>query len=307
METLIIQQGGLLMSSYLLSCEMPADLTREHFEQRNIFAVPFHFFLNDKEYIEDFGQTVPFSEFYKMIADGAMTRTSQPNISEYVAAFTPHLEKGMDIVHLCLSSGISGAYNSAKNASEILAERFPERKVYVSDTLAASSGMGLLADMAADKRDEGLDAKELAAWIEANKLRVHHWFFTTDLTTFVRGGRVSKAAGVFGGLLDICPLLNVDTAGRLTAREKIRTKKRVIRETVKKMEQFAENGTAYSGKCYISQSACYGDAREVADLIEERFPNLEGKVEINWVGNLIGSHTGPGTVALFFCSKGSRE
>ena len=106
METLIIQQGGLLMSSYLLSCEMPADLTREHFEQRNIFAVPFHFFLNDKEYIEDFGQTVPFSEFYKMIADGAMTRTSQPNISEYVAAFTPHLEKGMDIVHLCLSSGI---------------------------------------------------------------------------------------------------------------------------------------------------------------------------------------------------------
>ena len=165
----------------------------------------------------------------------------------------------------------------------------------------------LLADWAADQRDAGLSAQELAEWLNGNKLRVHHWFFTTDLTTFVRGGRVSKAAGVFGGLLDICPLLNVDPAGRLTAREKIRTKKRVIRETVKKMEEFAENGKDYDGKCYLSQSACYEDAREVADLVEEAFPKLKGKVEINWVGNLIGSHTGPGTVALFFVSKENRE
>ncbi len=295
------------MNPYILSCEMPADLSKEHFEKRDILYIPFHFFLDEKEYLEDFGKTVPFPDFYKKIAAGAMTRTSQPNISEYVAAFTPYLEKGQDVVHLCLSSGISGAYNSCKNAAEILAERFPGQKVYVIDSLAASSGMGLLADMAADRRDEGMTAAELADWLEKNRLRVHHWFFTTDLSTFVRGGRVSKAAGVFGGLLDICPLLNVDPAGKLTAREKIRTKKRVIRETVKKMEQFAENGRAYDGKCYISQSACYEDARAVADLIEERFPNLKGKVEINWVGNLIGSHTGPGTVALFFCSKGNRE
>ena len=295
------------MSDYVLSCDMPADLTKEHFEKRNILAVPFHFFLDDKEYTEDFGKTVPFPEFYKKIAGGAMTRTSQPNISEYVAVFTPFLEQGKDVVHLCLSSGISGAYNSAKNASEILAERFPDNRVYVVDSLAASSGMGLLADMAADRRDEGLPAAALASWLEENRLKVHHWFFTTDLSTFVRGGRVSKAAGVFGGLLDICPLLNVDPLGRLTAREKIRTKKRVIEETVKKMEKYAENGTAYDGKCYISQSACYEDARAVADLIEKRFPKLKGKVEINWVGNLIGSHTGPGTVALFFCSRENRE
>ncbi len=285
---------------------MPADITKEHFEKRNILYIPFHFFLDEKEYIEDFGATVPFEDFYKKIAAGAMTRTSQPNISEYVSVFTPYLEKGMDVVHLALSSGISGAYNSARNAAEILSERFPERSIYVIDSLAASAGMGLLADWAADQRDAGMSAKELADWIEKNKLRVHHWFFTTDLTTFVRGGRVSKAAGVFGGLLDICPLLNVDPQGKLTAREKIRTKKRVIQETVKKMEQLAENGADYDGKCYISQSACYEDARAVADLIEKKFPKMEGKVEINWIGNLIGSHTGPGTVALFFISRENR-
>ena len=295
------------MKNYILSCEMPADITKEHFESRNILYIPFHFFLDEQEYKEDFGMTVPFEEFYARIAKGAATRTSQPNISEYKAAFTPYLEQGMDVVHICLSSGISGAYNSAKNASEILAEIFPDNRVYVIDSLAASSGMGLLADAAADRRDEGYTAEELVRWIEDNKLRLHHWFFTTDLSTFVRGGRVSKTAAVFGGLLDICPLLNMDGKGCLTAREKVRTKKRVIRETVKKMEQLASGGTNYSGKCYISQSACYEDAREVADLIEARFPKLNGRVEINWVGNLIGSHTGPGTVALFFWSDEKRS
>ena len=296
-----------MTNDYILSGEMPADLAKEHYEKRNVPVIPFHFFLDEKEYLEDFGVTVPFESFYKKIADGAMTRTSQPNISEYVAFFTPYLEQGKDIIHLCLSSGISGAYNSAKNAAEILSGRYPERKLYVIDSLAASSGLGLLIDWAADQRDAGLSAAELAAWVEENKLKVQHWFFTTDLTTFVRGGRVSKAAGVFGGLLEICPLLHVDPKGCLIAMEKVRTKKRVIRETVKKMEQLAANSTAYNGKCYISQSSCYEDAREVADLIESTFPNLKGKVEINWIGNLIGSHTGPGTVALFFCSSESRK
>ena len=295
-----------MSNNYVLTSEMPADLTREHFEKRSVPVIPFHFFLDEQEHLEDFGVTVPFDDFYKKIAAGAMTRTSQPNISEYVSFFTPFLDQGKDVVHISLSSGISGAFNSARNAAEILSERYPDRKLYIIDSLAASSGQGLLVDWAADQRDAGLSAVELASWIEANRLKVHHWFFTTDLTTFVRGGRVSKAAGIFGGLLDICPLLNVDPKGCLTAREKIRTKKRVIRETVKKMEQFAANGREYDSTCYISQSACYADARAVADLIEETFPKLKDKVEINWVGNLIGPHTGPGTVALFFCSTEPR-
>ena len=288
------------MSDYILSCCSPADLSKEHFESIDVHYVCFHYFLDGVEYPDDLGQTIPFEEFYARMSAGADTRTAQVNVSEYVDFFTPFLEEGKDVVHVCLSSGISGTINSATNAALILKERFPERTVYVIDSLGASSGYGLLMDTAAAKRDEGLSAAELAQWIEDNRLKLHHWFFSSDLTFFVKGGRISKAAGVFGGILEICPLMNMDDLGRLIPRFKIRTKKKVIREIVKKMEECAEGGLDYSGKCFISQSACYGDARAVADLIEERFPKLNGKVLINSVGNLIGSHTGPGTVALFF-------
>jgi DegV family protein with EDD domain len=136
--------------------------------------------------------------------------------------------------------------------------------------------------------------------VEANKLNLHHWFFSSDLTFFIKGGRISKTAGFFGGMLNICPLMNVDFQGRLIPRFKIRSKKRVIQAIVDKMAEFAQDGTDYSGKCYISQAACYEDARAVADLVEARFPKLNGKVLINSIGTTIGSHTGPGTVALFF-------
>lgn len=288
------------MSNYVLSCCSTADLSREHFESRNINYICFHFSLDGAEYFDDLGESIPFEDFYAKIKAGADARTSQINISEYVDYFTRFVEEGKDVVHVSLSSGISGSYNSARNAALIINERYPERKVYVVDSLAASSGFGLLVDAAADKRDEGLSAEELVEWLEANKLKMHHWFFSTDLSSFVKGGRISKTAAVFGGILEICPLLNVDNVGHLTPREKIRTKKRVIKEIVKKMELHAENGTEYSGKCYISNSACYEDARAVADLIEERFPKLNGKVLINYVGTTIGAHTGPGTVALFF-------
>ena len=289
--------------SYVLSCCSTADLSKEHFEARDIHYVCFHYAIDGVEYPDDLGQTMPFEEFYARMSAGAETRTAQVNVSEYVDSFTPFLEAGQDIIHVCLSSGISGTINSARNAALILKERYPERTIYIIDSLGASSGYGLIMDTAATKRDEGMGVDELAQWIEDNKLRLHHWFFSSDLTFFVKGGRISKAAGVFGGILEICPLMNMDDQGRLIPRFKIRTKKKVIREIVKKMEECAEGGLDYSGKCFISQSACYDDARAVADLIEERFKHLSGRVEINYVGNLIGSHTGPGTVALFFWGK----
>ena len=288
------------MSDYILSCCTPADLSKDHFESIGVKYICFHYFLDGVEYPDDLGQTISHEDFYARMSAGADTRTSQVNVSEYVDFFTPFLEDGKDVVHVCLSSGISGTINSARNAALILKERYPEREVYVIDSLGASSGYGLLMDTAATKRDEGLNAKELAEWITDNRLKMHHWFFSSDLTFSVKGGRISKTAGVFGGLLEICPLMNMDNLGRLIPRHKIRTKKKVIKEIVKKMEEHAEGGLDYSGKCYISMSACYQDARAVADLIEARFPKLNGKVLINSVGNLIGSHTGPGTVALFF-------
>ncbi len=291
------------MADYVLTCCSTADLSKERFESCGIKVVPFHFAIDGVEYIDDLGESIPYDEFYAKIRKGADTRTSQVNISEYVDFFSDFMEQGLDVVHVCLSSGISGTINSAKNAALILNERYPDRKLYIIDSLGASSGYGLLMVSAAEKRDEGLSAAELAQWIEDNKLNVHHWFFSTDLSTYVRGGRISKAAAIFGGALQICPLLNMDNLGRLIPREKIRTKKKVIREIVARMEQNAFDGLDYSGRCFISMSDCMDDARQVADLIEERFRNLNGKVEIYNVGTTIGSHTGPGTVALFFFGK----
>lgn len=285
---------------YVLSCCSTADLTQEHFRQRDIHYICFHFELDGKPYEDDLGKSIAFADFYKAMENGADTRTSQINQAEFEEYFETFLKQGKDILHLCLSSGITGVINSARMAGEELMERYPDRKICVVDSLAASSGFGLLMDRLADLRDDGMGLEELARWAEENKLKLNHWFFSSDLTFFIKGGRISKTSGFVGSMLSICPLMNVDDQGRLIPRYKIRTKKKVIRAIVDKMEELAEDGLDYSGKCYISQSNCYEDAREVADLVEERFPKLNGKVLINDIGTTIGSHTGPGTVALFF-------
>ena len=288
------------MSEYILSCCSTADLTQEHFESRDIHYICFHFELDGKQYLDDLGKSIAFHDFYQAMKNGAETRTSQINAEEFIQYFTPFLEEGKDILHLTLSSGISGVYNSAMIAREELMEKYPDRKIYIVDSLAASSGYGLLMDKLADLRDEGMDIDSLYSWAEENKLKLHHWFFSSDLTFFVKGGRISKTAGFVGSVMDICPLLNVDYQGKLIPRFKIRTKKKVIQAIANKMEEFAQNGLEYSGKCYMSQSDCPEDANAVAKLVEEKFPGLNGKVEINDIGTTIGSHTGPGTVALFF-------
>jgi len=291
------------MGDYIISSCSTADLAKEHFERRNIQYICFHFEIDGKTYQDDLGESIPFDKFYKMMEDGAMTKTSQVNAEEYEEYFEKFLQEGKDILHLCLSSGISGTVNSANIAKRNLEDRYPDRKIYVVDSLAASSGLGLFMDKVADLRDSGMSIDEVYAWAEANKLKMHHWVFTTDLTYLIRGGRVSKTAGIVGNVLNICPVIEVNPEGKLLNRMKVRTKRKVIQTVVDKMEEWAEGGTAYSGKCYISNAACYEDAKAVADLIESRFPNLDGKVLINDIGTTIGSHTGPGTVALFFWGK----
>ena len=288
------------MNQYILSCCSTADLTLEHFQQRDIHYVCFHYSLNGNTYPDDLGQSMSFDAFYQALRDGAQTKTSQVNVQEFISYFTPFLQSGMDIVHITLSSGISGVYNAACVAKSELEEMFPQRKIYIVDSLGASSGYGLLMDRLADLRDQGYSAQELAQWAEQHRLQLHHWFFSTDLSFYEKGGRISKTSAWFGTALKICPLLNMNEKGQLIPRFKIRGKRKVITEIVAKMEAFAQDRLNYSGKCYISHSDCYEDARAVADLIEGRFQKLDGPVEIYSVGTTIGSHTGPGTVALFF-------
>lgn len=288
------------MSDYVLSCCSTCDLTPEMMKKYGLEYVPFHYELAGETYLDDLGQSLDYHEFYQSMADGADSKTSQVNPDEYVKYFTPFLEAGKDILHVSLSSGISGTVNSAVIAKEELEEKYKDRKIYVVDSLAASGGFGLLMMKLSELRDNGMSVDDLYKYAEEHKLNVHHWFFTSDLTYLIRGGRVSKASGMVGSLLNICPLLNVDFMGRLINRAKIRTKKKVIAETVERMVEHAENGLDYTGKVYITQADVYDDARAVADLIESKFTKMDGKVEISYIGPTIGAHTGPGTVALFF-------
>ena len=288
------------MSEYVLSCESTVDVSAETLDEFSIAYIPFHFFIDDEEYADDLGKTVPYDEFYQRMVDGAMTRTAAIGVGEYHEYFRPFLEQGKDILHVSLSSGLSGTYESACTAAQELAGQFPERTIRIVDSLGASAGYGLLMVTLAERRDAGASLQELYEWAEANKLRMHHEFFSTDLTFYIRGGRVKPISGFVGNLLNICPLLDMDAKGTLVPREKIRSKNKVIRRIVDKMEGYADGGTGYAGRVFISNSACIDDARAVAELVKQRFTGIKDSVRISSIGTTIGSHTGPGTVALFF-------
>ena len=288
------------MQEYVISCCSTADLSKEHFRNRDVQYICMHYYMDDVHYFDDLGQTMSFDAFYQAMLDGVDTKTSQINAAEFEEYFEGFLKEGKDVLHVSLSSGISGTYNSANIAKDILQERYPDRKIYIVDSLTASSGYGLMVDKLAELRGDGKTIDEVYEWAIANRSKQHAWFFSSDLTFFVKGGRVTKTAGFVGNVLNICPLLNVDYQGKLIPRYKIRTKRKAIEAMVDQMELCADKGLEYGDKCYISQSACYEDAKAVAELIESKFTKMAGKVLINNIGTTIGSHTGPGTVALFF-------
>ena len=284
---------------YIISCCTTVDLTPEHCRERDIRYLGFHFFVNGKEYVDDMGESMSSKEFYGYIREGADTSTSQVSVGEYVDYFRSILTEGKDILHVTLSSGISNTVQSANAAADILRPEFPERRLYIVDSLCASSGSGLFVDMLADKRDSGADLDVLYDYAMDQRHNVLHWFCSTDLTYYVKGGRVSKVGGVLGGIFEICPLLNVNPKGRLVVISKVRTKKKVLTALVDKMELHAADGLKYSGKCYISHSDCPAEAESVRDQVLSRFKGVKD-VPIYDIGTTIGCHTGTGTVALYF-------
>ena len=290
------------MSDYVLSCCAACDLSPDWVKRRGIEYIPFNLMLDGESYYDDMGKTFSPRELIKRMEEGAEAKTSQVSPGDYEDYFRKFVEQGKDIVHVSLSTGISGTFQSACLAATNIMEEFPDRKIYTIDSMAASSGYGLLMDYAADMRDSGLSARELVDWIEENKLNMVHWFFSTDLTYYIKGGRISKTAGTIGQVLNICPLLNVDKEGRLIPREKIRTKKKVVKRIVEKMVEEAEGGINYTGKVFLSDTDQELGA-QVENLIAETFPQLKGRIARFDIGCTIGSHTGPGTVALFFRGK----
>ena len=287
------------MADFVVTCCSTADLPKEYFEERDVPLAYFKFTMDGKTYVDDLGDSMSFDTFYERIAGGAMPVTTQVNVAEYTALFEPFLSDGKDVLHLTLTSGISGSYGSAKIAQADLQAKYPERKLIVIDSHAASSGYGLLMDKVLDMRDEGLDIQTIADWVEANKLHLHHWFFVSDLKHLRRGGRVSGASALVGTLLNICPIMDVDFEGKLHPRTKARGKKNAIEEVTKTAVERAQGGKNYDGKVYICHSACLDDAKALEVSIRTAMPKVS-EVKINSIGTVVGSHTGIGTVSVFF-------
>lgn len=295
------------MSNFTLSCCSTTDVPYSRMEKRGIPVLFYTYLIDGEEFIDDMGRDPKaLPEFYNKVINGALPTTSQINVDTYYNFFKGLLEQG-DVLHLAFTSGLSGSVNNAMTAADMLREEFPERRIKVIDTTCASSGYGMIVDMAADLRDSGSTMDEIAGWVENNKYNMHHQFFTTSLAHFKRSGRVSGATAAIGTILNICPLLQLDRAGSINSYSKARGQSKAIEETVKWMAEHAVDGEDYSGRCYISNSASPDSAKATRDAIEKKFRNLRGRVEIFDIGTVIGSHTGQGTVAVFFMGDERRD
>lgn len=287
------------MKDYIVSCCSTVDLTQEKVDELGLPILNYIYTMDGKPMKDDFGQTLPMKDFYQAMRDGADTATSANSVGAYEEFFRAQLAGGKDLLHVAMSSGISGSYQAACIAAETVREEFPGQKLLVADSLAVASGYGLFMEEIVDKKKEGLGIDELFAWIEGTKKNVQHLFFSTDLTFFIKGGRVSKVSGVIGGIFEICPLLHVDGDGKLVALERVRTKRKVRERIVTRMGELAKDRQDYTGRVIISHSDCLEDAETVRNLIFDQFHGVK-KVDIYDIGTTIGCHTGPGTVALFF-------
>lgn len=287
------------MRNYIITTSSTADLPKEYFLKNDLKFVKFHFEIDGKEYFDDLGESISNKEFYNQVKKGCDTRTSLVNEEEYVEFFENLLKENKNIIHIELSSGISGSYNSARNAADRL-NKIHENKIFVIDSLAASSGLGLLVDSALDLKKKGKSLEEVVDFLERNKLKVHHWFFSTNLERYFKGGRISRTSFMLGSFLNIYPLLNVSKEGKLVVRKKLHGIKAVRKELLKVMLENIDEKENYSGKIFICHSDFLEEACFLAKVIEEKFPNLKEEIRINNIGTTIGSHSGVGTFAVFF-------
>ena len=289
-----------MADSFILSCESTVDLPYSYVSGRNIPVLFYSYLANGQEYIDDMGRDPEaLPHFYEMLKAGTLPSTSQLNTFQYTEFFEELLKRG-DLLHIAFGSGMTGSVKNALEAAEALREKYPERRLIVVDSLCSSSGYGLLVDMAADMRDRGDSMEAIAAWVEQNRNKVHHQFFSTDLKYFKRSGRVSGAAATVGAILNICPIMRLDDKGRIIAYDKVRGKKNAIRETLRTMEAHVQDGVNYAGKCFVCHSNCPVEAEETKAAVQARFPHISGEIRVCDIGTIIASHCGPGTVAVFF-------
>ena len=285
---------------FTLSCCSTVDLPYSYMESRDIPVLFYTYVVDGREYDDDMGRDPEaLPRFYAFLKEGKLPQTSQINVAAYTEFFEKLLDKGGDVLHIAFTSGQSGSVHNAFLAAEELKDRYPGQRLVVIDSLCSSSGYGLLVDYAADMRDEGKTLDEVAQWVLENRNKVHHQFYSTDLKYFRRGGRVSGPAATIGAILNICPIMRLNNEGRIIAYDKVRGRQNAIRRTLDTMEQHTQGGRDYDQKCWICHSNSLADAAATQAAIRERFPKAK-ELRICDIGTIIGSHTGPGTVAVFF-------
>ncbi len=285
------------MANFVIGTSSTSDLPLDYVQKHDLLIMKYTFILDHKEYKD--GDMDP-KTFYSFERDGKMPSTSQLIPEEITEKFEPILAAGNDLLHIEFSSGLSGSYNNVRLVVEELRAKYPERKLIVVDSLCASLGLGLLVDYAVRMRAEGKGIDETAKWVEANKLNINHWFTVDSLSHLRRGGRVTGAAAFVGNLLHIKPVLNVDFEGHLIPREKEQGRRRALKCLAEKMEALIRNPEGQ--RIFISHGDDEEAAQKLAEMLRERLPMI-GDIMISAIGAVIGAHSGPGTIALFFMGK----
>ena len=282
---------------FVLLTDSSADLSAELVRDLDIQVLPLSFTIHNKNYYNypDNRDMNPH-EFYIRLRHGEVATTSAMNVAQYTEVMEPFLQQGLDVLILAFSSGLSSTYQSSRLAAEELMEKYPQRKIFTVDTLCASMGQGLLVYLAARKRQGGASIEEVRDWTETRKLSICHQFTVDDLHFLKRGGRISGATALMGTMLNIKPVLHVDDTGRLVNIGKARGRQAALKALMDKMEQTAID--PHSQTVFISHGDCLEDAQTVAQMVRERFGVRN--IWINYIGPVIGAHSGPGTLALFY-------
>ena len=285
------------MSEYVLITDSSADLSQEMVQELGVTVLPLSFTIQGKTYRNyPDNREMDLPLFYDMLRAGELATTSAVNVAEYTQAVEPILQEGKDVLILAFSSGLSSTYQASVLAAGELREKYPDRKIYTVDTLCASLGQGLLVYLAAQEQRKGKSIEEVRDWAEETKLHLCHQFTVDDLHFLKRGGRISATTAVVGSMLQIKPVLHVDNEGHLINIGKARGRQASLKALVDKMEKtVTEEGRK---TVFISHGDCRKDAVTVADMVRERFGTQD--IRINFVGPVIGAHSCPGTLALFY-------
>lgn len=288
------------MGKYVIFTDSCCDISEQMSQDINVRVIPLKFIMDNVTYAFTLDEKeMKTKDFYRLLREGKQSTTAQINTEEFIAAFEPVLEEGLDVLYIAFSSGLSGTCQSAGIAARELNEKYPDRKVVIQDSLAASMGHGLLVYLTAKKRDEGLGLEELVAYLSDITPKLAHWFTVDDLNHLKRGGRVSAGAALVGTMLSIKPVLHVDDEGHLIPVSKVRGRKSSLDALVSKMEETAVDPADQT--VFISHGDCIEDAKYVENEIRRRLGTKN--FYINFIGPVIGAHSGPGTVALFFLAS----